>query len=275
MKLPHASIPAMLCAGVVAFHVPGVSAALPDHGLMSAAGATGLATRWTDDASLVEAKWPAFLAGAQIDYGENHAQSLSATSNTLAYAGSLWWDRYTISGGGAGPGSAGFSALLGGSLQTVGAAGAGVGYVLVISDTLPASFDFDFSSLTATNASSWLDAQLAANTPGGATVLAKLVDTASGLSNKKIDETFSGSFDFTYGKPFYIGAALLTGVGIGSGSGAARADFLDTATFSLTLKPEDTLTMASSVPEPGEWAMLLAGLGLIGLRLRMRRQPPG
>jgi hypothetical protein len=51
--------------------------------------------------------------------------------------------------------------LLNGSLQTAGAAGAGVGYLLVISDTLPADFDFDFSGLNATNAANWLDAQLA------------------------------------------------------------------------------------------------------------------
>jgi hypothetical protein len=67
-------------------------------------------------------------------------------------------------------------------------------------------------------------------------VLARFVDTAAGLSNKTIAETFSGSLDFTYGTPFYVGAALLTGVGIGGG-GTARADFLDTATFGLTLAP--------------------------------------
>lgn len=228
-------------------------------------GTLGTTTSWVNDSSEVSVIGSTFIASAQTDYGINQATS-GTTSNTLAYAGSLWWDQYTISGG-AGAGSASFSAALDGSLASSGLAGAGVGYVLAISSTLPASFNIDFSTLTALNTSSWLDTQLAAfNT--GANVLAYYVDSVSGTSNKAIDEVFAGSFGFTYDTPFYIGAVLLTGAGGNSGT----ANFFNTATFNIALSAGDTLMVASSVPEPGEWAMLLAGLGLIGLRLRGRRR---
>lgn len=267
MNTSHATVLMALFTSAVVFHSPVASAALADHGLISGAGAVGTTTRWANDASEVSVVGPTFTASAQTHYGVNQATS-GTTSNTLAYAGSLWWDQYTISGG-SGTGSASFSAALDGGLGSSGLAGAGVGYVLAISSTLPTSFNIDFASLTPLNTSSWLDTQLAAfNTPSGANVLAYYVDGVSGTSNKLIDQLFAGNFGFTYDTPFYIGAALLTGAGGDSGS----ANFFNTATFNIALAAGDTLMVASSVPEPGEWAMLMAGLGLIGLRLRSRRR---
>ncbi len=267
MKTSHATVTAALFAGVLGFHSPVSFAALADYGLISGAGALGIATDWTNDTTEVSVIGSGFTSSAQTDFGINQATS-GTTTNTLAYAGSLWWDQYTISGG-SGTGSASFSAALDGGLTSSGFAGAGVGYVLAVSSTLPTSFDIDFSTLTVSNTSSWLNSQLDAfNTPGGTNVLAYYVDSVSGNSIKAIDQLFAGSFDFTYDTPFYIGAALLTGAGGDSGT----ANFFNTATFNIGLSSGDTLVVAS-VPEPGEWAMLLAGLGLIGLRLRARRRP--
>jgi hypothetical protein len=261
-------------AGILVFHLPVASAALPDYGLISGAGyanLSGTATNWVDDTSLVSVSGSGYSASAQTDYGINQATS-GTTSNTLAYAGSLWWDQYTISGG-AGTGSASFIANLNGSLASTGLSAAGVGYVLAISSSLPTSFNIDFSTLTPANTSSWLNNQLAAfNTQTGANVLAYYVDGVTGFSSMAVNQTYADSFSFTYDTPFYIGAALLTGAGGNSGT----ANFFNTATLNLTLGAGDTLTMASAVPEPGEWLMLLAGLGLVGLRLRgQHRQTVG
>lgn len=267
MKTSPVAVTAALLTSVLAVYAPVSTAALPDHGLISGAGAITSTPSWANDTSLVSVTGSGYSASAQTDYGINQATS-GTTSNTLAYAGSLWWDQYTISGS-TGTGSAGFSAILDGMLTSTGSSGAGVGYVLAISSTLPTSFDINFSSLNATNVESWLNTQLAAfNTPSGANLLAYYVDSVAFVSSTTINETFSNTFSFEYDTPFYIGAALLTGAGGNSGS----ANFFNTATFNLDLGAGDTVIMASAVPEPGEWIMLLAGLGLIGMRLKGRRE---
>ena len=263
MKALHASVAAALIAGVLTIHAPAASAALADYGLLSGAGELGGTTNWTSDNTLVSVGGPGYAASAQTDYGTN--QAASATSiNTVAYAGGLWWDQYTISGG-SGAGTADFSALLHGTLSASGLAASGVGYLLAISSTLPSSFNIDFSSLTLTNTSTWLNDQLAALNPGGANPLAYYANGAL-YSSTTVNQAFSGQINFTYDTPFYIGAALLTV----AGGNTSTADFSNTATFNIALSGGDTLTIASSVPEPGEWIMLLAGLGLIGLRLKSR-----
>ncbi len=280
MKTSHPGVAGAVLAGILVFQASSAAAALPDYGLISAAGAWNATTQWAYDNSPVSVSGTGYSAGAVTDYGINQATS-GTTSNTLAYAGSLWWDRYTISGG-TGAGSASFSAALDGYLSASGLASAGVGYVLAISTTLPASFDIDFTTLSAGNAEAWLADQLAIyGGQNGAQVLASHIDSVpeityvNGLpvpvtTDKTIDLSFTGSFGFTYDTPFYIGALLLTGAGGNSGT----SDFYNTATFDLTLAQGDTLAVAS-VPEPGEWAMLLVGLGLVGLRLRARRTPRG
>lgn len=274
MKTSHASVMATLLASVLALHAPVSSAvaaaALPDYGLISGAGVTTAVwttTNWAYDTSLASVIGPGYSASAQTHYGTNQATS-GTTSNVLAYAGSLWWDQYTIGGGTTGSGSASFTAALDGSLASTGLAGAGVGYALVISSSLPSSYNIDFSTLTASNTTTWLNTQLSAfEASTGATVLASYADGVNLGGSKLISQAFSGNFGFTYDTPFYIGAVLLTGAGGNSGT----ADFFNTATFGIGLNGGDSLTMASSVPEPGEWIMLLAGLGLMGLRLKGRR----
>lgn len=265
MKTSHLSMTATLLAGALALQAPVASAALPDYGLISAAGALGTETQWAYDNSLVSVSGDGYTASAQTTYGINQATS-GTTSNTLAYAGSLWWDQYTITGG-TGPGSASFTAQLDGELWSTLLSGAGVGYALVMSSSLPTGYNIDFSTLNATNTTTWLNTQLAAfSATTGAQVLASHVDGVTLGADKLINQDFLGQINFNYGESFYIGAMLLTGAGGNSGT----SDFFNTATFNLGLTEGDTLVVAS-VPEPGEWAMLLAGLGLIGLRLRARR----
>lgn len=112
-----------------------------------------------------------------------------------------------------------------------------------------------------------------------------------------VNVTLTGTLDFTYGEAFYLIGALGTqaigelqsfcNFSIGDdtcttppvdGTGATTLDFLDSALLTGIVVPEDATFASASgapynvtaVPEPGEWAMLLAGLGLVAWRTRRR-----
>lgn len=113
-----------------------------------------------------------------------------------------------------------------------------------------------------------------------------------------VNITLTGTLNFTYGEAFYLIGGLSTSVfgdglesfctfgTIGSdtctlpkdGTGATTLDFSNSANLVSIVLPQDaTASFASgelynvtAVPEPSEWLMLLAGLGLVGWRARRR-----
>lgn len=112
-------------------------------------------------------------------------------------------------------------------------------------------------------------------------------------SGQAVNVTLHGTLDFTYGEAFYlIGGLNASVIGGGleqfcpfsigetctplvkDGTGATTLDFSNSANLVNIALPEGaTASFASgntyhvtTVPEPGEWLMLLAGLGLVGWR---------
>ncbi len=115
-------------------------------------------------------------------------------------------------------------------------------------------------------------------------------------AGQNVNVTLHGTLNFTYGEAFYLigglGASVL-GDGFESfcsfnigdtctvpkdGTGATTLDFSNSANLvSIALPDGATANFASghpynvtAVPEPGEWLMLLAGLGLVGWHARQR-----
>lgn len=114
-------------------------------------------------------------------------------------------------------------------------------------------------------------------------------------AGQAINVTLHGTLTFTYGETFYLIGGLGTGVGDSQmfcafsidssctpptkdGTGATTLDFSNSANLvNIALPDGATANFASgsaysvtTVPEPAEWAMLLAGLGLLGWRARRR-----
>lgn len=127
--------------------------------------------------------------------------------------------------------------------------------------------------------------------PTDACLGAPLYDQTLGTGNHSISLTLTGTIQFTYGEAFYLIGQMGAGTGGGfaftvfgdpmpepDGSGATTLDFSNSANLVNIGLPEGaTASFASgasynvtAVPEPAEWAMLLAGLGLVGWRVHRK-----
>lgn len=132
---------------------------------------------------------------------------------------------------------------------------------------------------------------------GGPTPMLYVDQILTPGAGQSINVTLTGTLNFTYGEAFYLIGGLGTNIvdGLGTfcafdisdtcttptidGTGATTLDFSNSANLVSIVLPQDaTASFASgetynvtAVPEPSEWLMLLAGLGLVGWRARRRR----
>ncbi len=253
---------------------------------------------------------PSYAAAASTTLGSNHAYASASTlpSNVLG-AGSFsgWYDQVTITGG-SGVGTASFTVQLNGTAD-VGAFGGGMAYALGTSTVHPSQLVSSTTTFNTSSPYAWpMDAVNPVATyvlgaspyndtsvlfPGIAPVPDLILTPGTG---QNIHATLHGTLNFTYGEAFYLIGALGTTVfdlnafqpfcafescpelPAADGSGPTTLDFSNSAHLVGIVLPEGASFSSASgaaynvtaVPEPGEWLMLLAGLGLVGWRVRRR-----
>lgn len=191
---------------------------------------------------------------AQTDMGVHHVVAAGDGTATRYGALSAWSDAFTITGG-VGNGVANVSLSIDGALGNSPYATAGYVLLKTANPVLPGDL---------------MNYYLA----GGALPLgAETVRWGTGDSAHDagvVKTVLTGSFNYTYDSAFY-----LTSVFGAVAAGAGSANFGDTATFGISVYGDigtgsGATYLAAAVPEPETWAMLLIGLGLIGLQARRR-----
>lgn len=160
-------------------------------------------------------------------------------------------DFITFSGG-AGMGSASLTALLTGTLTGNNFGSAGYDLSIALYDVTEQGTGYSLSN----------PLMLAADTRN-----------IAGRQLVTVNDSFVSDFDFEYGKTYGLVATFTAHAANGG-----VADFANTTSFALAAAPTVTLSsaaginygIAAAVSEPESYAMLLAGIGLMGLIARRR-----
>ena len=193
-----------------------------------------------------------FLASAEAVGGSlkaiastSYAPALGWAASTTADATASFTD-YVVFTGGAGVSSANLLASLSGSL-TGGQIGGRAGYI----------YNVDLFEVAS---------------PLSSETLVSESRTVFGSRTVTLNDTLESGFDFTFGKTYGLTATLTLEARDGG-----VADFADTAKLNFAVASGVGLVSASgygynvaAVPEPQTYAMLLAGLGMIGAIARRR-----
>lgn len=174
--------------------------------------------------------------------------------NSSANATSSWNDWFVITGG-TGLGTASLSSVLKGKLTS--SINGSAGYSLNIGYSTGAYCYYWYNTCSAADQNQTLFNQ---------------TSSLSGKSKSTLSQDVEGEFTFAYGTPFQLTATLNA-----SASNGGTADFTLTSLGNSLVLPEGGSLLSSSgsfvqaVPEANTYAMMLVGLGLVGLTVMRRR----
>lgn len=197
---------------------------------------------------------------ARASYGDNGV----ALPNGGGYAVSAWSDGFVVNGG-SGGGTLNLSVHLHGTLFDP----QDVNYALLLSGDPNA---FSSAAIVADAGAGYI------NLPGTTHVLLVEVDAtpdypsgsgAIALPVGPVDQLFSVSIPFVYGQALYLASVLDIG---------GYGDFYNSASFGITAPDGASINSLSgalyptaAVPEAETYAMMLAGLGLVGFAARRHK----
>ena len=173
--------------------------------------------------------------------------------NSTANANASWSDWFVISGG-AGLGTANFESVLSGTLNV--AKNGSASYSLDITYSTGAYCYYWYTSCGEADQTQTLFNQFA---------------SFSGKAKSSLSQDIEGEFTFEYDKPFQLMATLNTNAANGG-----MADLSLASLGSSLFLPAGSQMLSASglyvqaVPEAETWAMMLAGLGLVGFAARRR-----
>lgn len=177
----------------------------------------------------------------------NPAPAPAGLANTSSASAFASFTDYVTFSGGTGVSSANFLSSLSGSL-----AGNKTGY---------AGFTYEVALVDVADPGWWSTQSLVGYSRA-----------ITGNSKVTINDTYETGFDFTFGKTYALVATFRA-----EASRGGSANFADTATLNFKAGDGVFLTSASgyqynvpAVPEPQTYAMLLAGLGMVGAMARRR-----
>jgi hypothetical protein len=203
-----------------------------------------------------EVSYPGLFAKGRANFGETGSYAVATAQPPAygAYAESSWSDAFTIFGG-TGTGILSVSVQVEGSLTGTGANST---YVLFASETPISSAGLVDYTDHGNNAP-----------PDGSKTVIGVYESISGSN------IYTGDIPFTYGTTFYIASYLGAEV-LGDGT----ADFYGSSHFGATAPNGSTVTgasgttyaLAAAVPEAETYALMLAGLGLVGFAARRARR---
>lgn len=197
---------------------------------------------------------------SRASYGDNGV----ALPTGGGYAVSAWLDGFVVSGG-SGVGTLNLSVQLHGTLYDP----ADVNYALLMSNDPNA---FSPAAIVADAGAAYIN--LPSTTP---VLLVEVDDTpdypagsgAIAFPSGAVNQQFNVNLSFVYGQTFYLASVLDIG---------GYGDFYNSASFGIAAPVGATINSLSgtiypvaAVPEPETYAMLLAGLGLVGWAARRRK----
>ena len=235
----------------------------------------------TDPVTLAAGTAPAASGSARTEFGSNGFAVEAPAGPLGAGAGSIWSDRFRVTGG-SGAGMLALSVQIEGSI----AGGADMVYDLFASQSA-----FDAQAIVAVYDTSDYDRQLpgavrllhtaVANGCGGPSASAACGHVPFENFQGTFNLTLTGTFPFDYNQDYYLASVL--GGDVSDDGPGGRGSFLNSARFGISVLTGGQLeTLAgppggypAAVPEPTTWLLLCAGIAFLAVAGRRRAAHAG